>query len=199
MPVLPQLILVLTAIYMPKSLLFLPLAFQLGVLWEGTESIFPARSRSRGSIFTSTHLFFAKPHPNILLSSADSDGVGLFPVCTGKLAKKRKSTSFCLLPDAVLCKDGLGEILLAKSVGDLPVMYGMLHQAFPAISSLGIYYRKHLVILTTTTTRTWFQRSLKCAVQTGHRGPIDKGWEMFLSYSFLRQQFSSFSCWARCF
>lgn len=131
--------LVLTATSMSKTLLFLSLAFQLELLWEGTESIFPARSRSCGSIFTFAHLFFAKPHPNIPLSSADSDG--LFPLCTGKLAKKRKqSISFWSLPDAVLCKDGLGEIRLAKSVGDLPVMYGMPHQAFPARSSLGIYY-----------------------------------------------------------
>ena len=174
MPVLPQLILVLTATYMPKTLLFLSLAFQLGVLWESTEFIFPARSGSCGSIFTFAHLFFAKPHPNILLSSADSDGVGLFPLCTGKLAKKRKqSTSFCSLPDGVLCKDGLGEILLAKSVGDLSVMYGMLRQAFPARSSLGSYCRKHTFTLTTTTTKIWFQRSLKCTVQTGRRGAMD--------------------------
>jgi len=140
---------------MPKKpLLFLSLAFQLGLRWEGTESIFPARSRSCGSIFTFAHLFFVKPHPDIPLSSADSDGVGLFPLCTGKLSKKRKqSMSFCSLPDAVLCKDGLGEILLARSVGDLPVMYGMPHQAFPARSSLGIYYRRHSFIPTTTTTK----------------------------------------------
>lgn len=173
MPVLPQLYLVLTATYMPKALLFLSLAFQLGVLWEGTESIFPARSRSCGSMFTFAYLFFAKPHPNIPLSSADSDGVGLFPLCTPKLATKSKlSTSFCSLPDAVLCKGGLGEIWLAKSV-DMLVMYGMPCQAFPARSSLGIYYRKHPFILTTTTTKICFQKSPKCTVQTGHRGAMD--------------------------
>lgn len=173
MPVLPHFILVLTAIYMPKALLFLFLAFQLGVLWEGTEAIFPARSRSRGSVFTFAHLFFAKPHPNIPLSSADSDGIGHFPLCTGKPAKKRKqSTSFCSLPDAVLCKDGLRENLMAKSV-DMPVMYRMPCQAFPARSTLGIYYRKHAFILTTTTTKICFQKSSKCTVQTGHRGAMD--------------------------
>lgn len=61
-------------------------------------------------------------------------------------------------------------------------MYGMPCQAFPARSSLGICYRKHPFILTTTTTEIWFQRSRKCAVQTGCRGAMDQGWK---NVSFL--------------